>query len=128
MAKFVLMPCRIQANYIVPASQEQPPIEVDWKGLVELLAPSKTRQSYRTLRQMRTGGFVGISRLPNSTIPMNWVLINQDRSGSIGMVLKKQPDFTKQLLKVYRVEFMQWDDRMVDLGTSHGVPVAQPAA
>ena len=127
MAKFILRPCRVQASFIVP-DHEQPTIEVDWAGLCELVAPSKTRQSFQTLRQMRTGGFIGITRPnPSKTTPINFVFHNQNRSGDLRLVLKKNPDFIHQLLRVYQVEFMQWDGSMTHVGTSHGKPTAQSA-
>jgi hypothetical protein len=104
-------------------------VEVDWKGLCDLVAPSKTIQSFRTLRQMRTGGFVGIFRpSPTKTTPANFVYHHQNRSGDLSLVVKKNPDFIRQILRVYQVELMQWDGTLMDLGTSKGRPTAQTAA
>lgn len=117
MARFVLQPCKLREERLVPVKGE-PPITVDWRGLCEQLAPSRSPEALRTLQLVQVNSYVGTTKNPRGGKPANFVLTNQDRSGDLARIMSKDATFAGRLLTVFRVEDVQWDARVTELGTS----------
>lgn len=107
MARFVLTPCHVRADRVVPSDAET--VEVDWPDLVALLAPSKTLSALNTLMRLRPSAYVGVLRSPKAT---NFLFVNTDKGNEIGWLLKRQPDFPDRLDKIFRVEVALFDSRI----------------
>ena len=118
MARFVLQPCKLREERLVPVKGE-PPITLTWRELCEQLAPSRSLEALRALQFVQVNSFVGTTKHPRGgQLPVNFVLTNQDRSGNISRVMSKDATFAGRLLSVFRVEDVQWDARVTELGAS----------
>jgi hypothetical protein len=108
---------KLRDQWLVPT--KEPAIDLSWSELCAKLAPSNDPRALRSLQLLQMGAYVGlVSRPPKMPgPPSNFVLLNQDRSGSLNAVLSKDPTFGDRLLEVYRVEEVQWDGRVVEIGS-----------
>ena len=118
MARFVLMPCRIREDKMVPDAEE--PVVLDWPEVTKLLAPSRSHNALMTLRRMRVLAYVGLMKQPNGTVT-NFLFQNDDKSNSIAWLQKKQPGVEKQIQALYRVDEALFDSRVEELQT--GTPI-----
>ena len=127
MARFVLTPCRLREDRLVPDGE---PIELDWPKVAALLAPSRSYEALMTLRRMSTNAYVGLKMKPlpigvyipperkaavnaeRAKQPVNFLFLTPDRSNEIGWLLKKSPSFLDDLLKVYRVDVALYDAKV----------------
>lgn len=112
MARYVLKPCKLREECLVPS--KEPAIEFDWTSLKSELAPSNNPVGIRNLRVLQVQAFVGLLAHPKTGVLTNFVLINQDRSGDLTRIMKQDPNFSARLRKVYRVETVQLDARLVE--------------
>lgn len=108
MSRFVLQPCRVRDDYFVPTKGEAQ-VEVNWPELAKRLAPTKEPTALRTLLRLQVGGFVGVRKAPGHAKPTNFFLMNPDRSGKLGWILKQNPKFGEQVESVFRVEIAEYD-------------------
>lgn len=116
MARFVLTPCHIREDRVVPDGEA---VELDWPKVAAMLAPSQSPQALTTLTRMRTNSYVGLVRqakahpaAPVSPLPTNFLFMNSDRGNEIGWLLKKQPDFAERVEKIYRVDVALFDSKI----------------
>jgi len=114
VARFVLQPCKLREDWIVPVKDTQP-ITVDWRELCAQLAPSRDLRALQVLRMLQVNSFVGLTKNPRGGAPTNFVLLNVDRSGNLEKVIAKDKTFGQRLLTVFRVEDVLWDTKVVEL-------------
>ena len=116
MAKFTLTKCKLREDKFVKEAAFDS-FSTDWDQLVERLAPSKTKEALMNLRQLQPGAFVGLARDKNNPENIrNFVLLNTDRSAKLDWVLKKDPSFEDRLIEVYKVEHVQLDATVLEMG------------
>jgi len=113
MAKFVLVPCRIRQDRLVPSDE---PETLTWKELEARLAPSGTMEARMTLRGIRPGAYIGLMKDPMGGSPKTFFLMNQDRSGKISWLVRKQANISEMISEVYRVESVAWDAKYEEVG------------
>ncbi len=111
MAKFILQPCKLREEWLVPT--KDPAIRLSWSELCAKLAPSRDERALKSLQLLQIGAFVGLSSRAGKP-PSNFVLLNPDRSGNLKQVLKGDPTFASRLLEVYLVEEARWDSKVVE--------------
>lgn len=122
MARFVLTPCHIREDRVVPSGDA---VELDWPKVAALLAPSQSPQALTTLTRMRTNSYVGLLRptkVPQQTkvlpsralepVPTNFIFLNDNRGNEIGWLLKRQPDFPDRVEQIYRVDVALFDTKI----------------
>jgi hypothetical protein len=132
MARFVLTPCRIRADHVVPAGEPQ---ELDWPGVAALLAPSRSYEALMTLRRMSTNAYVGLRMRPlppgvyipaerkeavnaeRKKLPVNFLFQSPDRGNEIGWLIKRSPTFVDDVLSVYRVDVALFDAKVEELSS-----------
>ena len=114
MARFILQPYKIRADNFVPLKDGDDQ-ELTWDELAERLAPAGTVEGLMTLRRLEPGAFVGLARHPANGQVGNFLLLNQDRSGRITWLLKKDPTFPERLVEVFRVKVAEWDHQFQDM-------------
>ncbi len=112
MAAFVLQRCKYREGWLVPKKGEAP-LRVEWAKLCEMLAPSGSVRARMMLRQAAPCAFIGLLRLPDGQVS-NFVLRNSDLSGDVRALAKKNPLLERQLVDVYRVERVEWEDRVIE--------------
>ena len=126
MARFVLTPCRIREDRVVPSGE---PVEMDWPKIAKLLAPSQTSNALMVLRRMRVNAYIGLLKHPTDALgtarphkgpPTNFLFQNQDKGNGIGWLLKRNPNFPEQVELLYRVDEATFDARFEE--HSSGVP------
>jgi hypothetical protein len=118
VASFRLQPCKLREQWLVPS--KEPAFVLSWPELCAKLAPSKDERALRALQLIQIGSYVGLVSRPPKMVagpPSNFVLLNHDRSGNLGAVLSKDPTLGPRLVEVYRVEEVQWDARVVEIGS-----------
>lgn len=118
MARFVLMPCRIREDRMVPDAEE--PKVLDWAQVSLLLAPSRSPSALMTLRRMRVNSYVGLLKQPSGAIT-NFLFQNDDKSNDLSWLLKRNPALASQLQALYRVDEATFDSRVEELST--GTPI-----
>lgn len=113
MARFILTPCRIREDRVVPDDE---PVELDWPKLASLLAPSRSHQALMTLRRLKVDQYVGLVKQPDGS-STNFLFQSPDHTNDIGWLLKKNPAFPKQLDVIYRVELAQLDAKIEEFSS-----------
>lgn len=108
MESFVLTPVTVKGDRVVPLSD--PPLTVGWDELVTLVGGSKTTQSLLTLRRLRPRDFVGVRR--SASAETNFLVSTPSGKRSIKWVLDKQPNFASTVVRMYRVEAVNYDVAM----------------
>ena len=111
MERFVLQPAHFRGGRLVPLRDESP-IEVEWPQLVALVGGQSRRTELITLRRLAPGDFVGVRNREDG--PANFYLSNRDRSGKVEWLLKKDPTLFDSVERVYRVEKVQYDSRVLE--------------
>lgn len=132
MARFVLTPCRIRADHVVPDGE---PLELDWPQVAALLAPSRSYEALMTLRRMSTNAYVGLKMRPLPTgvyvplerkeavnaerkkLPVNFLFQSPNRGNEIGWLLKRSPSFVEDVISVYRVDIALFDAKVEELSS-----------
>jgi hypothetical protein len=128
VARFVLQPCKLRENRLVPLKNTAP-VEFTWKELVERLAPSRTDKALKSLYFLQPGSFVGLLKHPNprkrEKEVVNFVYVGQGRTGLLLGPMAQDPTFAERLIEVYRVEKAEKDMKMSEPeGVVHGPTVA----
>jgi hypothetical protein len=126
LARFVLQPAKVRDDWIV-VDRTAEPIELDWPKLRQLLAPHGTVEGVATLRRMKPRAFIGLKRASPAFQQQgikvtNFMFMDSFGQGNLRWLIKQQPTFPDQIESVYRIEVVQWDERLVDLGVSKGRP------
>ena len=116
MARFILTPCHLREDRVVPSGD---PVELDWPKLAALLAPSRTQNALMTLRRMKVDQYVGLVKQANGGTT-NFLFQSPDRTNDIAWLLKKDPAFPTRLDVIYRCELAQLDAKIEEF--SSGVP------
>jgi hypothetical protein len=117
MATFKLTPCKLRDGWLVPKKGEQP-LEMDWKQLREALAPTRSLLALRNLRiGMQPNAYVGLLKQPNG-LTTNFVVRNTDLSGDLRRMVRQDPLLAQRLIAAYRVESVQWDDKVIEPATT----------
>lgn len=114
MARFVLKPCKLREEWLVPVKDEQP-LVLSWRELCKKLAPSGDVKALSALRLLQVNSYVGLTKTRGQGEQVgNFVLTNQDRSGHLKRVMDKDHSFASRLIEVYRVEEVAWDAKLVE--------------
>lgn len=117
MAKFILTKCKLREGWLVPKKGEMP-VQVDWQGLCEKLAPSNSPQAKRALRMgIGVNSFVGLLRQPSGQVT-NFVIRNINLSGDVRSIVQRDPNFPARLVDAYRIDLADWDDAVLEATTS----------
>jgi hypothetical protein len=116
MARFLLLPCKIRADKVVPLRNVLPE-EFAWEELVKRFVPSKRVEGLQTLSRLERNAFVGIIRHPKTGEPSCFLLLNPDRSGQIGWLLKQDATVLDRIASIYRVELAEYD-RVIQEGVN----------
>lgn len=114
MSEFTLRPARLRDGKFVPDRSAES-VEVDWAGLVEKFAPSRTQKGLLILRSIRPGVFVGLRQKGKKT--WNFIFDSAGRSRSAGRVIKQDPTFEPSLVELAYVENVEWGMKLEELGT-----------
>lgn len=113
MATFKLTPCKFRDGWLVP-KKDAAPLEVDWKGLCAILAPSKTLEAKRNLRiGVAANSYVGLLKQANGSVT-NFVIRNTDLTGDVRALAKRDPAFSTRLTDAYRIDAAVWDSQMLE--------------
>lgn len=114
MARFVLQPCRLRAERLVPDRNAEP-LELDWAALCEQFVPSHSREGLLNLRRLQPGCYVGLADNPQTGRVGNFIFLNADRTGDLRWVLKRDQSLTSRIRAVFRVEMAEWDHTFEEL-------------
>jgi hypothetical protein len=103
VARFVLQPCKLRENRIVPVKGAECE-EFTWGELVAKLAPTATVSALRTLYYVQNGAFLGLLKHPkDASKEVNFCFVAQDRTGAVTEILRRDPSFGRRLVTVYQV-------------------------
>lgn len=114
MARFVLHPCRFREDRFIPL-RDASLLELDWVGLVDRLAPTRSPAALMNLKRLRVNSFVGLVRNPQTGEVGNFYLLNPDRSGSLTWLLHQDQSFPERLLESFKVVSANWDYKFEEL-------------
>lgn len=113
MASFKLTRCKLRDGWLVPI-KNNPPVEVEWDGLVKLLAPSGTFEAKRTLRLgAAPNSFIVLVRQPSGYVS-NFAVRNINLSGDIRGLVKSDPLLPVRFVDAYRVDEAGWDAQVLE--------------
>lgn len=115
MATFTLQRCKFRDGWLVPKKGEAPE-QLEWKKLCERLAPSGSLRARSLFRQATPNSFIGLLRQSDGKTT-NFVFQNLGSLGDVRAIAKANPMFERQLVDVYRVEKVVWEDRMIEANT-----------
>lgn len=114
MARFVLQPCRLRAERLVP-DRNAAPLELDWAALCQQFVPSQSREGLMNLRRLQPGCYVGLADNPQTGRVGNFVFMNANRTGDLRWVVKRDQSLTSRIRSVFRVEQAEWDHTFEEL-------------
>lgn len=114
--KVSLQPCKIRENRIVPLKAER--IDLRWHELVAKMAPNREPFELNTLAQLRLGSYVGVCRRSRGDGQTVFMLMNDDRSGFIDWILKKDETFASRVIEVYRVDALDSNAQIIETEAS----------
>lgn len=106
MAKFKLTKCHLREGKFAP-DKGTPRIELDWDGLVGLVAPESGRDVLLRLRGMRLGTYVGLIKRDGKD--KNFIFRNDNGSPDVQWVIDNDPTFGDRLTSVYCVDEITLD-------------------
>jgi len=109
MSRFVLQPCKIREDRVVPTKDD--PIILNAKKLVAKFVPSGNRIECLKLRQARIGSYVGRAKGSRTGKEVLFIIWNEDRSNKIRWILKRDEAFPDRLLEIYRLNEVDWGSR-----------------
>lgn len=109
MSRFLLQPCKIRENRVVPVAAAA--LDLDTKALLEKFAPTRDPRELVKLRSMRIEGYLGRSRGGKTGTEQLFFLWNQDRSNHLDFVLHGDPDFPSRVVEIYHVRVVDWGSR-----------------
>lgn len=118
MARFVLTPCRVREDRMVPDGEA---VVLGWSEVAALLAPSRSQSALMTLRRMKPLSYVGLVKNPTTAAVTNFLVQNDDKSNSLKMLLKFNPAIVTQLVSLYRVDEVSLDAKVEEIST--GEPI-----
>lgn len=76
-------------------------VELDWKGLVELVGGSESPTALMTLRRLKAADFVGVRNIGGNKT--NFLISTPGGSGRIGFITKANPAFPVEVQQVFQV-------------------------
>lgn len=117
MARFILTPCRIREDRIVPSGDA---VEMDWPQLVAAFAPSRTLLALNTLTRLRASSYVGLLKGQGNALPTNFFIQNDNKTNVFGWLFAKRPDIPERVECVYRVDEALFDAKIEE--SSSGAP------
>ena len=116
MARFTLQSCTMLHGKFV--SDESESEEMGMTGLKQRLIPNcpvdanhmdmDQRKTLYTIRALKPGAYVGLSKSKESGRPISFYFLNDSRSNNVKWVLDQDPTFPDRLLEVYRVDAVDW--------------------
>lgn len=119
MAEFVLQPCKVRENRLVPV-KDADLLRVDFAGLASLVIPASPALQYRSqlakLILLRAGAFVGQTTM--GTRSGLFLLLNADRSNKLNMA--KDRRFADRITCAYKVISADWGEAIREMGVSGG--------
>jgi len=125
MAKFLLQPCKLRVDRLVPQKGTEP-IELTWRELAEKLAPSRDVQALRTLYRAQAGSFLGLVRDRNNPKKLvNFCFLAQDRRGSLAGILMRDASFAARLVEAYQVVSLDKGRKILESKGTVSYPTAQ---
>lgn len=125
MARFVLQPCKLRVDKLVPQKGAEP-IELTWRELVAKLAPSRDVQGMKTLYHAQAGAFLGLVRdKRNPDRLVNFCYVAQDRGGSVAGILMKDASFATRLVEAYQVISLDKGRKILESKGTVPYPTAQ---
>jgi hypothetical protein len=128
VARFVLQPCKLRADRLVPVKGSDT-IELTWRELAAKLAPSRDVQALKTLYHAQQGAYLGLVRDPrNPQKLVNFCFMAQDRGNSISPIMTRDPSFGRRLVEAYQVIELDKGRRILEskgtvpYATAQGMP------
>ncbi len=125
MARFVLQPCKLREDRLVPVKGADTE-EVTWRELVVKLAPSADIKALRTLYYIQQGAYIGLLQHPNNpNKEVNFCFVAQDRSGLVTEIIRRDPSFAKRLTTVYLVLKADRGAQLAEQGDANFLPISR---
>lgn len=106
MSRFVLQPCKLRGDRIVPEKAE--PLVLKSKAELIERFQAKSQMHLAQLRQLRVTAFVGTVVGSRSQKPSPFIIWNHDRSNRVRWLFNQDPQFGSRVLEVFRVEEVDW--------------------
>jgi len=113
MSRFVLQPCRIREDRVVPTKDE--PVVLDAKELITKFAPNRVPKEKLAVRMARLGSFLGLCKGSRSGRTVPFIIWNPDRSNKIRWLLKQDEAFPDRLLEIYRLQEVDWGSSVEEI-------------
>lgn len=120
MANFTVTTCRFRDGWLVPFRGSET-LELDWAALIQRVAPGAPAEVLRPLRMLVPNTFV-VRRLLPTGRRISVIVRNQNMSGDVREMAKKDPDFAASVEAVYRVDRVLWEDRMIEAAPASKTP------
>lgn len=113
MPRFVLQPCRVREDRIVPRGE---PVEWTLRELLDNI--TRDPADRRHLRSVVSPGvFVGVCKKSKPPSEAHFSLVSPDRTNNIEWLLRKDPSFADRVLSVYRVVEADWGTSFEEVDT-----------
>lgn len=118
MSRFLLQPSRLLQTRLVD-DKNQEAIDLTFDQLVKKLVPNKDVNEAIKLGRLKPGSFVGLvhsARFPEKVVI--FVLHNEDRTGELSYVLKRDPSFETRLIQAWRVAECSYDRKVTEFSVA----------
>ena len=114
MAKFVMLPCKVREDRIVP-QKGAAPVEMTGLQVIErFLLDVRQPADLYAFRSLAPESFIGLATSALNGRPVRFYIRNTDLSGDISWVLKRSPTFADRLLEVWKIDQAEWDSKVLE--------------
>lgn len=110
VARFVLQPCKIRENRVVPSGEEN--VVLGLAEFVKKFTITGERQERGKMRAARVGAFIGVCTGSRTKEPTLFVIWREDRFADIKFLLRKDPTFPDRCHAIFKVIEADWGSRI----------------
>lgn len=114
MPTFVLQPCKVRADRLVPQKQGEP-IELTGVQVIEKFHLDVSNPAdLHAFRSLTPNSFIGLVTSALNGRPIRFYIRNTDLSGDISWILKQNPTFAGRVLEVWQIVSAVWESRVIE--------------
>lgn len=114
MPSFLLQPCKLREDRVVRQRGVDPVVMSGQEVIARFLLDMRVPQDQFAFRKLAPASYIGLAKSALNGRPVRFYLRNDDLSGDVSWILKRDPTFASRLLEVWLVERAEWDSRVIE--------------
>lgn len=114
MPKFELVPCKIREDRVVRKKGAESVAFTGPELMRKFLLDPGNRIDLVLFRSLVPESYIGLSKSSRNGRPVRFYLRNDDLTGDLSWVLKRDPTFADRVLEVWLIDRSEWDSRVIE--------------